>query len=313
MAGTMAQLDSKGPLQERPIPPRPVSERVSENRLVPRRLGVQDQRRPSILVAPETLLPYPDRTPPGPPCKDCPNIVFALTDDQDLTLGGWTTPMRQTQSLIEAKGTMLTRWTIHTPICSPSRSETVSGRYFHNIKSDVAVPPPNLLPMGLDHVDGSRYAGESFGVYLRRDAGYQVGLFGKANFNTFDGFDRWFQGFYDGYGREEDQWWDDDECPSSGEEQCQRPGKYLARDDEYATSLIGNKTIEWLRRPSVGNGERPFFAYFAPACPHTPATPADWYEETPSALHRSNHLPAPTAHGRLAQVFGGVPRRGRAA
>ena len=128
MAGTMAQLDSKGPLQERPIPPRPVSERVSENRLVPRRLGVQDQRRQSILVAPETLLPYPDRAPPGPPCKDCPNIVFALTDDQDLTLGGWTTPMRQTQSLIEAKGTMLTRWTIHTPICSPSRSETVSGR-----------------------------------------------------------------------------------------------------------------------------------------------------------------------------------------
>ena len=219
----------------------------------------------------------------------------------------------QTQSLIEAKGTMLTRWTIHTPICSPSRSETVSGRYFHNIKSDVAVPPPNLLPMGLDHVDGSRYAGESFGVYLRWDAGYQVGLFGKANFNTFDGFDRWFQGFYDGYGREEDQWWDDDECPSSGEEQCQRPGKYLARDDEYSTSLLGNKTIEWLRRPSVGNGERPFFAYFAPACPHTPATPADWYEETSSALHRSNHLPAPTVHGCLAQVFGGVPRRGRAA
>ena len=64
-------------------------------------------------------LPYPDRTPHGPVCRDCPNIVFALTDDQDLTLGGWT-PMRQTQQAIQAKGATLTEWRIHTPICSPS-------------------------------------------------------------------------------------------------------------------------------------------------------------------------------------------------
>ena len=224
---------------------------------------------------PKIQLPYPDRTSPGPPCEDCPNIVFALTDDQDITLGGWTTPMRQTQTLIEAEGTMLTRWTIHTPICSPSRSETVSGRYFHNIKSDVAVPPPKVLPAASAHVNGTLYANQSFGVYLRRDAGYQVGMFGKANFNTYEGFDRWFQGAWVGYG----SWWEDDECPSSGEEQCKQPGKYHARDDEYATALIGNKTVEWLRRPSVGASARPWFAYFAPHCPHTPATPADWYSD----------------------------------
>ena len=97
--------------------------------------------------------------PHGPVCKDCPNIVFSLTDDQDVELGGWT-PMKQTQALLQEDkhGALLTSWRIHTPICSPSRSQTVSGRYFHNIKSSVAVPPPKLLPAATAHVDASKYA-----------------------------------------------------------------------------------------------------------------------------------------------------------
>ena len=122
---------------------------------------------------PHKVLPYPDRTPPGKPCTDCPNIIWALTDDQDVTLGGWE-PMRQTQQLIESKGATLNQWRIHTPICSPSRSELVSGRYFHNIKSDVPVPPPKVLGAATAHVNGTLYMNQSFGVYLREKKGYQV-------------------------------------------------------------------------------------------------------------------------------------------
>ena len=122
---------------------------------------------------PHKVLPYPDRTPPGKPCSDCPNIIWALTDDQDVTLGGWE-PMRQTQQLIESKGATLNQWRIHTPICSPSRSELVSGRYFHNIKSDVPVPPPTVLGAATAHVNGTLYTNQSFGVYLREKKGYQV-------------------------------------------------------------------------------------------------------------------------------------------
>ena len=51
-----------------------------------------------------------------------------MQDDQDVEIGGWN-PMKQTQALLQKNGGLLTNWRIHTPICSPSRSETVSGRY----------------------------------------------------------------------------------------------------------------------------------------------------------------------------------------
>ena len=223
---------------------------------------------------PPHRLPYPDRTPLGPPCapEDCPNIVFSITDDQDYLLGGWlnhgpTNPMRQTQEQIAAAGATLTNWRIHTPICSPSRSELVSGRYYHNIKSNVPVPVTNrILYAGSDHVNASTYVNRTFGVQLRQ-RGYQVGLFGKANFNTYEGFDRWFQAATLSYAANH---WQDDEATD---------GVYVQNEDEYPTALIGNKTVEWMLRPSVSAAGRPFFAYFASHCPHFPATPAHWYAD----------------------------------
>lgn len=114
---------------------------------------------------------------------------------------GGGNPMQQTHDLLESNGTMLTNWMTHTPICSPSRSETLSGRYFHNIKSSAAVPPHKVMASGAGHVDGKLYANQSVGVLLRAQRGYNVALFGKANFNTNDGFDRWFEGEQVGYVR----------------------------------------------------------------------------------------------------------------
>ena len=155
--------------------------------------------KPAPAPAPGGRRPYPDTwTPRGPACKDCPNIIFSITDDQDLVLGGWE-PMRQTQKVLAERGVTMSQWRIHTPICSPSRSELVSSRYYHNVKSSLAVPtealdPTRIIYAGSTHVNGSLYKNESFGVYLRREKGYRVAIFGKANFNTYDGFDRWFQG-----------------------------------------------------------------------------------------------------------------------
>ena len=97
----------------------------------------------------------------------------------------------------------------------------------------------------------------------------QVGLFGKANFNTYEGFDRWFQGVTLSYATNR---WEDDEAPG---------GVYVQSPKEYPTALIGNKTVEWIERANVSGAAigRPFFAYFASHCPHFPATPAHWYAD----------------------------------
>ena len=71
-----------------------------------------------------------------------PNIAFVITDDQDQMLGGsfptlhGATPMPQTRSLLAEQGATAGNFFVHTPICCPSRSELLTGKYFHNLKVD---------------------------------------------------------------------------------------------------------------------------------------------------------------------------------
>ena len=76
---------------------------------------------------PKPHSPWVPPPPHGPVCKDCPNIIFSLTDDQDVQLGGWDGPMTQTKALIQhdVNGAFLSEWRIHTPICSVSRGSCV--------------------------------------------------------------------------------------------------------------------------------------------------------------------------------------------
>lgn len=60
-----------------------------------------------------------------------PNIVVILTDDQDVTMGG-TTPLKAARHLIAESGAEFTNAFATTPICCPSRSSVLTGRYLHN-------------------------------------------------------------------------------------------------------------------------------------------------------------------------------------
>merc|ERR1719326_344398 len=70
-----------------------------------------------------------------------PNIVVFLTDDQDVMLGGAfptlgdATPMPRTRELLVERGATFTGMMVHTPICSPSRAELLTGRLLHNLKT----------------------------------------------------------------------------------------------------------------------------------------------------------------------------------
>ena len=64
-----------------------------------------------------------------------PNIVYIMTDDQDVELGGMT-PLNKTRELLGSQGAVGESFYIQTPICCPSRTETLSGRMYHNVLQD---------------------------------------------------------------------------------------------------------------------------------------------------------------------------------
>ena len=61
-----------------------------------------------------------------------PNFIFILTDDQDITLDSMQA-LPNTIKYIAKEGLTFNNTFISTPICCPSRTETITGRNFQNI------------------------------------------------------------------------------------------------------------------------------------------------------------------------------------
>ena len=53
--------------------------------------------------------------------------------------------------------------------------------------------------------------------------------------------------------------------------------KFGDNPSDYMTSLIGNRTIDFMKESKKKNKDQPLFLYVAPHAPHVPATPASWY------------------------------------
>ena len=221
---------------------------------------------------------------PARPAAAKPNIVWFVTDDQDQMLGGsfpqhgGVGPMPQTKRLMEEGGAMALNFFIHTPICCPSRSELLTGMYFHNIKADPTAPgqPRNASCM---HTDDLKVQDNTFAKYLA-PAGYKVGMFGKYlnawNFAVVpEGFDAWLaNGGGDYFGP---AW----VTKNAGVGIPNVSYKFPLVN--YTTSVVGNLSIAYIRKivgsAEAGAAHPPFFAYVAPKAAHEPFNPAPWYAD----------------------------------
>ena len=107
---------------------------------------------------------------------DRPNIVWIIGEDMGPELGCYGDPEARTPNIdrLAREGARFTRCFTHAPVCAPSRSGLITGRYptsigTHHMRSTLLKPPP------------------MFTDYLRR-GGYQVcwptkSPFGKTDFN----------------------------------------------------------------------------------------------------------------------------------
>ena len=75
-----------------------------------------------------------------------PAAVLILTDDQDIELNERLDsplgPMRHSKVLLQAAGALGTHSYVNVPICCPSRSNILTGRYAHNLRDDHFEPFP---------------------------------------------------------------------------------------------------------------------------------------------------------------------------
>lgn len=121
--------------------------------------------------------PVPPPPPPPVPAGSQKNIIFITTDDQDLMLGSMRS-MPNTVRLIGEAGANLTSFRVNTPICCPSRSTMLTGRYEHNNKVS-SLASGGCMHMNVSRFDNPEFWEISHPVRLH-GLGYTTGLFGKV-------------------------------------------------------------------------------------------------------------------------------------
>jgi N-acetylglucosamine-6-sulfatase len=205
-----------------------------------------------------------------------PNVVFILTDDQDLLLHSLDF-MPQTRALIAQKGMTFQQDFVPLSLCCPSRSTILTGLYPHNHKIYNNRAPDG----GFAKFEALGHEETTIATALHA-AGYRTALFGK---------------YMNNYPRQDDlthvpPGWDEFASPAAGQPYTEfnytlnENGSLVqyARDpDDYLTDVIAAKATDFIRRSAAGNA--PFFLYLAPYAPHKPATPAPRHVNLFAGLH----------------------------
>jgi N-acetylglucosamine-6-sulfatase len=210
--------------------------------------------------------------------EDQPNILVLLTDDQDVVLGSFD-HMPHVKALLQEHGTTFVNGFVHTPICCPSRSSILSGKYLHNCH--VQNNSFNGNCYGDDWMQNEEP--HSFAVYAQK-AGYTTAYTGKyLNMYGYkgstaipDGWDHWWglvgNSRYYNYSM------------IQGGRNSSEPPKRVEYGDSYPNDYLPNamnqRVIQW-----ISELPEPWLIVAAWPTPHGPFTPAPWAAGTMSDYH----------------------------
>jgi arylsulfatase A-like enzyme len=190
---------------------------------------------------------------------DRPNVLIVIADDQGYgDLGCHGNPILKTPNLdaFAKRSVQLTHFYV-SPVCSPTRSSLMTGRY--NYRTGIIDTSTGRSMMYSDEVTLAE---------MLRDAGYRTGLFGKWHLGDNYPMRPQDQGFQEvlmhrggGIAQPSD--------PPGGSSYTDpilfRNGK-MEPFKGYVTDVLTDAALSFIAKRS----DKPFFAYVAFNCPHSP-------------------------------------------
>uniref|UniRef100_A0A3Q0S2S6 N-acetylglucosamine-6-sulfatase n=1 Tax=Amphilophus citrinellus TaxID=61819 RepID=A0A3Q0S2S6_AMPCI len=196
------------------------------------------------------------------------NVIVVLADDQDIQLGGMVN--RFTLEIYTLTSWQLFPFTV-TPLCCPSRSSILTGRYPHNHEVR-----NNSLSGNCSSIQWQKGPeAEAFHTYLSKlkyqtfFAGKYLNQYGSKDAGSVGhvpvGWDQWHalvgNSQYYNY-----------TLSVNGKEE-KHGDSY---EDDYLTDLILNRSLRFLDDRSP---QHPFFLMLSPPAPHSPWTAAPQYQK----------------------------------
>jgi arylsulfatase A-like enzyme len=192
-----------------------------------------------------------------------PNVLLIITDDQgygDLSIHGNRHVKTPNIDSIAHGGVQLTQFQV-CPVCSPTRSSLMTGRY--NYRTGVV---DTYLGRSMMHTD------ETTMPEFFAKAGYRTGIFGKWHLGDNYPMRSIDQGFQEslvcnggGVGQPSDP-------PGNSyfDPVLQQNGRAKAHKG-YCTDIFTDAAMSWMER----NRKEPWLAYVSTNAPHTPLTIGD--------------------------------------